>query len=110
MSWEVSAGTVDSAKSHIGVWTVPIGGDECYRLCVHVSDGVNPPVASSKKQCRDYQKSCHSSPEPTGTGREWYSFPRVSFRWGATTAEAENDEQPVHMVYMWMRSLWTNMR
>ena len=91
-NWDVSAGTVDAA----GLWTVPSEATSA-TVFVHVSDGVNTSVASSK-----ISVEIVAPPEPPKpvAPEGMVSIPAGEFQMGSNDPEAENDEQPVHTVYV----------
>ena len=91
-NWEVSAGTVDAA----GVWTVPAEPTNATVL-VHVSDGVNSAVASSRISVEVVAPP--KPPEPVAP-EGMVSIPAGEFQMGSNDPEAQNDEQPVHTVYV----------
>ena len=91
-TWEVSEGTVDSG----GVWSVPSDATSATVL-VHVSDGANPPVASSKKSVT-ITKPAPPPPPPTPEGM--VAIPAGEFQMGSNAPEADDNEQPVHTVYV----------
>ena len=91
-NWEVSEGTVDS----VGVWTVPTEATSAI-VFVHVSDGVNTSVASTKISVEIVAPPDPSKPiVPKGM----VSIPAGEFQMGSTDPEAQDDEQPVHTVYV----------
>ena len=91
-SWEVSEGTVDA----IGVWSVPSDATRATVL-VRVGDGVNSAVTSSKISVEIVAPPDPSKPiGPQGM----VSIPAGEFQMGSNAPEAENDEQPVHTVYV----------
>ena len=91
-SWEVSEGTVDA----IGVWSVPSDATRATVL-VRVGDGVNSAVTSSKISVEIVAPPDPSKPiGPQGM----VSIPAGEFQMGSNDPEAENDEQPVHTVYV----------
>ncbi len=90
--WEVSEGTVDVA----GVWTVPAEATTATVL-VHVGDGVNSAVASSKISVEIVPPS--SPPESIAT-EGMVLIPAGEFQMGSNNPEAQTDEQPVHTVYL----------
>ena len=90
--WEVSEGTVDAA----GVWTVPAEATRATVL-VHVGDGVNSAVTSSKISVDVVAPLDPSKPiVPEGM----VSIPAGEFQMGSTNPKANTDEQPVHTVYL----------
>ena len=90
--WEVSEGTVDAA----GVWTVPADATSAI-VFVHVGDGVNTSVASSKISVEIVAPLDPSKPiVPKGM----VSIPAGEFQMGSNGPEALNSEQPVHTVYL----------
>ena len=91
-NWDVSAGTVDAD----GLWTVPSEATSAI-VFVHVSDGVNTAVASSK-----ISVEIVAPPEPPKpvAPEGMVSIPAGEFQMGSNDPEAENDEQPVHTVYV----------
>ena len=90
--WEVSEGTVDA----VGVWTVPAEATSAI-VFVHVSDGVNTSVASSKISVEIVAPPDPSKPMvPKGM----VSIPAGEFQMGSNDPEALNHEQPVHTVYV----------
>ena len=91
-NWEVSEGTVDA----VGVWTVPSDATRATVL-VRVGDGVNSAVTSSKISVEIVAPPDPSKPiGPQGM----VSIPAGEFQMGSNDPEAENDEQPVHTVYV----------
>ena len=91
-NWEVSEGTVDV----VGVWTVPSEATSATVL-VHVSDGVNSSVASSKISVEIVAPPDPSKPMvPKGM----VSIPTGEFQMGSNDPKAQNHEQPVHTVYV----------
>ena len=91
-NWEVSEGTVDS----VGVWTIPTEATSAI-VFVRVSDGVNTSVASTKISVEIVAPPDPSKPiVPKGM----VSIPAGEFQMGSTDPEAQNDEQPVHTVYV----------
>ena len=91
-NWEVSEGTVDA----VGVWTVPAEATSAI-VFVHVSDGVNTSVASSKISVEIVAPPDPSKPMvPKGM----VSIPAGEFQMGSNDPEALNHEQPVHTVYV----------
>ena len=91
-NWEVSEGTVDA----VGVWTVPAEATSAI-VFVHVSDGVNTSVASSKISVEIVAPPDPSKPMvPKGL----VSIPAGEFQMGSNAPEALNHEQPVHTVYV----------
>ena len=91
-NWEVSEGTVDA----VGVWTVPAEATSAI-VFVHVSDGVNTSVASSKISVEIVAPPDPSKPiVPKGL----VSIPAGEFQMGSNAPEALNHEQPVHTVYV----------
>ena len=91
-TWEVSEGTVDSG----GVWSVPSAAMSA-TVMVHVRDGVNPPVASSKKSVTITKPA---PPPPPSAPEGMVLIPAGEFQMGSNAPEAQNDEQPVHTVYV----------
>ena len=90
--WEVSEGTVDAA----GVWTVPSDATRATVL-VRVGDGVNSAVTSSKISVNVVAPLDPSKPfAPEGM----VSIPAGEFQMGSNDPEAQNDEQPVHTIYV----------
>ena len=91
-NWEVSEGTVDAA----GVWTVPAEPTSA-TISVYVSDGVNSAVASSK-----ISVEIVGPPEPPKliAPKGMVSIPAGEFQMGSNAPETDNDEQPVHAVYI----------
>ena len=90
--WEVSEGTVDAA----GVWTVPSDATRATVL-VRVGDGVNSAVTSSKISVDVVAPLDPSKPfAPEGM----VSIPAGEFQMGSNDPEAQNDEQPVHTIYV----------
>ena len=90
--WEVSEGTVDAA----GVWTVPADVTSAI-VFVHVGDGINSAVASSKISVEIVAPLDPSKPfAPKGL----VSIPAGEFQMGGNGPEALNSEQPVHTVYL----------
>ena len=91
-NWDVSEGTVDAA----GVWTVPAEPTSAI-VFVHVSDGVNTAVASSK-----ISVEIVAPPEPPKpvAPEGMVSIPAGEFQMGSNDPEADNDERPVHTVYV----------
>ena len=91
-NWEVSEGTVDAA----GVWTVPAEATNATVL-VRVGDGVNSAVTSSK-----ISVNVVAPPDPLKPigPKGMVSIPAGEFQMGSNDPEAENDEQPVHTVYV----------
>ena len=91
-NWEVSEGTVDS----VGVWTVPTEATSAI-VFVHVSDGVNTSVASTKISVEIVAPPDPSKPiVPKGM----VAIPAGEFQMGSNNPEAQDDEQPVHTVYV----------
>ena len=90
--WEVSEGTVDA----VGVWTVPAEATSATVL-VHVSDGVNTSVASSKISVEIVAPPAPSKPVAL---EGMVPIPAGEFQMGSTDPKAQNDEQPVHTVYV----------
>ena len=91
-NWEVSEGTVDA----VGVWTVPADATSAI-VFVHVNDGVNSAVASSKISVEIVAPPDPSKPiVPKGM----VLIPAGEFQMGSTDPEAQNDEQPVHTAYV----------
>ncbi len=90
--WEVSEGTVDAA----GVWTVPAEATTATVL-VHVGDGVNSAVASSKISVEIVAPPDPSNPVAL---EGMVPIPAGEFQMGGTDPEALNNEQPVHTVYV----------
>ena len=91
-NWEVSEGTVDA----VGVWTVPADATSAI-VFVHVNDGVNSAVASSKISVEIVAPPDPSKPiVPKGM----VLIPAGEFQMGSTDPEAQKDEQPVHTVYV----------
>ena len=88
-NWEVSEGTVDV----VGVWTVPAEATSAI-VFVHVSDGVNTSVASSKISVEIVAPSKPIVP------KGMVSIPAGEFQMGSNAPEALNHEQPVHTVYV----------
>ncbi len=88
-TWEVSAGSVDSA----GLWSVPSAATSAL-VSVHVRDGVNPPVTSSKKSVTI------TKPAPPPAPEGMVLIPAGEFEMGSNAPVAQNDEQPVHTVYI----------
>ena len=88
-SWEVSAGTVDS----VGVWSVPTEATRATVL-VRVGDGVNSAVASSPISVEIV------APPGSLVPQGMVLIPAGEFQMGSNDPEAENDEQPVHTVYV----------
>ena len=90
--WEVSEGTVDA----VGVWTVPAEATSA-TVFVHVSDGVNTSVASSK-----ISVEIVAPPDPSKlmVPKGLVSIPAGEFQMGSNDPEALNHEQPVHTVYV----------
>ena len=84
-NWEVSAGTVEAS----GIWTVPAAATSA-TVMVHVSDGVNTLVTSSKISVKII------TPSPEGM----VAIPAGEFQMGSVDPEADNDEKPVHTVYL----------
>lgn len=91
-NWEVSEGTVDAA----GVWTVPAEATSA-TVSVHVSDGINALVTSSRISVEIV--SPPKPPEPT-VPEGMVLIPAGEFQMGSNDPEAQNDEQPVHAVYI----------
>ena len=91
-NWEVSEGTVDA----VGVWTVPAEATSATVL-VHVSDGVNSSVASSKISVEIVPPS--ELPKPI-MPKGMVLIPAGEFQMGSNAPEALNHEQPVHTVYV----------
>ena len=90
--WEVSKGTVDAA----GVWTVPREPTNATVL-VHVNDGVNSAVESSKISVEIVAPPDPSKPiVPKGM----VLIPAGEFQMGSNDPNAEKNEQPVHTVYL----------
>ena len=91
--WEVSEGTVDA----VGVWTVPAEATSATVL-VHVGDGVNSAVTSSKISVDVVAPLDPSKPiVPEGM----VSIPAGEFQMGSNDPKDSNtDEQPVHTVYL----------
>ena len=91
-NWDVSAGTVDAA----GVWTVPAEPTSA-TVSVHVSDGVNSAVASSR-----ISVEIVAPPEPPKpvAPEGMVSIPAGEFQMGSNDPESQTDEQPVHTVYV----------
>ena len=90
--WEVSEGTVDAA----GVWTVPAEATNATVL-VHVNDGVNTSVESSKISVEIVVPPDPSKPVvPEGM----VLIPAGEFQMGSNDPKAQNNEQPVHTVYV----------
>jgi formylglycine-generating enzyme required for sulfatase activity len=87
--WKVSEGTVNAA----GVWTVPREPMNAAVL-VHVSDGVNSSVASSKISVEILPPS-----EPLAP-KGMVAIPAGEFQMGNNSEWAANNEQPVHTVYL----------
>ena len=89
--WKVSEGTVNAA----GVWTVPAEAARATVL-VHVSDGINSSVASSKISVEIVPPSGPIVP------KGMVSIPAGEFQMGSNDPgqRAENNEQPVHTVYI----------
>ena len=94
-NWDVSAGTVDAA----GVWTVPAEPTSAI-VFVHVSDGVNSAVASSKISVEIVPPPKPPEPPKPVAPEGMVSIPAGEFQMGSNDPEAENDEQPVHTVYV----------
>ena len=98
-TWEVSEGTVDSG----GLWSVPSDATSATVL-VHVSDGANPPVASPKSSVQIIKKvvppPTTPTPPPPSAPEGMVLIPAGEFQMGSNAPEAENDEQPVHTVYV----------
>ena len=90
--WEVSEGTVDA----VGVWTVPAEATTATVL-VHVGDGVNSAVASSKISVEIVAPPDPSNPVAL---EGMVPIPAGEFQMGGTDPEALNHEQPVHTVYL----------
>ena len=91
-NWEVSEGAVDA----VGVWTVPADATSATVL-VHVNDGVNSAVTSSKISVEIVPPPDPSKPiVPEGM----VLIPAGEFQMGSTDPEAQKDEQPVHTVYV----------
>ena len=90
--WEVSEGTVDA----VGVWTVPAEATSA-TILVHVSDGVNTSVASSKISVEIVAPPDPSNPVAL---EGMVPIPAGEFQMGGTDPEALNHEQPVHTVYL----------
>ena len=76
-----------------GVWSVPSAAASATVL-VHVRDGINPPVASSKKSVTI------TKPPPPSAPAGMVLIPAGEFQMGSNAPEARNDEQPVHTVYV----------
>ena len=91
-NWDVSAGTVDAD----GIWTVPAEPTSA-TVFVHVSDGVNSAVASSR-----ISVEVVAPPEPPKpvAPEGMVSIPAGEFQMGSNDPEADNTEQPVHTVYV----------
>ena len=90
--WEVSEGTVDA----VGVWTVPAEATRATVL-VHVGDGVNSAVTSSKISVDVVAPLDPSKPiVPEGM----VSIPAGEFQMGSNDPRTQNHEQPVHTVYV----------
>ena len=95
--WEVTEGTVDAA----GVWTVPREPMNATVL-VHVSDGINKAVESTKISVEILPPSEPLAPEGM------VSIPAGEFQMGSPPPQTGNtwwirrtqDEQPVHTVYL----------
>ena len=94
-NWDVSAGTVDAA----GVWTVPAEATRA-TVSVHVSDGVNSAVTSSKISVEIVAPPEPPKPPKPITPEGMVSIPAGEFQMGSNDPEAGNDEQPVHTVYV----------
>ena len=94
-NWDVSAGTVDAA----GVWTVPAEPTSAI-VFVHVSDGVNSAVASSRISVEIVPPPKPPEPPKPITPEGMVSIPAGEFQMGSNDPEARNDEQPVHTVYV----------
>ena len=88
--WEVSEGTVDA----VGVWTVPAEATRAI-VFVHVGDGVNISVASSKISVEIVAPPDPSNPVAL---EGMVPIPAGEFQMGGTDPEALNHEQPVHTV------------
>ncbi len=96
-NWDVSAGTVDAA----GLWTVPSEATGATVL-VHVSDGVNSAVASSRisvEVVAPPKPPKPVAPEPVAP-EGMVLIPAGEFQMGSNDPEAGDDEQPVHTVYV----------
>ena len=91
-NWEVSEGTVDA----VGIWTVSAEATSATVL-VHVSDGVNTSVASSKISVDIVVPPDPSKPVAL---EDMVPIPAGEFQMGSTDPEAQNDEQPVRTVYL----------
>ena len=98
-TWEVSGGTVDSG----GLWSVPSEATSA-TVMVHVSDGANPPVASPKSSVTIIKKvvppPTTPTPPPPSAPEGMVLIPAGEFQMGSNAPEAQNDEQPVHTVYV----------
>lgn len=95
--WKVSDGTVDAA----GVWTVPREPMNAAVL-VHVSDGVNKAVQSSKISVEILPSSKPLAPEgmvsiPAGEFQMGRDAPRTQHIWWLRSTA---DERPRHTVYV----------
>ena len=95
--WKVSDGTVDTA----GIWTVPREPMNATVL-VHVSDGVNEAVASSKVSVEILPPSKPLAPEgmvsiPAGEFQMGNSDPQTEHIWWNRRTQ---DERPAHTVYV----------
>ena len=90
--WEVSEGTVDA----VGVWTVPAEATTATVL-VHVGDGVNSSVESSKISVEIVAPPDPSNPVAL---EGMVPIPAGEFQMGSNDPEALNNEQPVHTVYV----------
>ena len=89
-TWEVTAGTVDSA----GLWSVPSAATSA-TVWVHVRDGINTPVASSR-----ISVEIVLSLKPIAPPEGMVLIPAGEFQMGSNAPEAYDDEQPVHTVYV----------
>ena len=94
-NWEVSEGTVDA----VGVWTVPAEATSA-TVWVHVRDGVNTPVTSSKISVEIVPPPKPPEPPKPVAPEGMVSIPAGEFQMGSVDPEAYDDEQPVHTVYV----------
>ena len=99
--WEVSEGTVDA----VGVWTVPAEATSATVL-VHVSDGVNTSVASSKISVEIVAPPDPSKPVAL---EGMVPIPAGEFQMGAPTRRLKTMNSRCTPSTS-MRSLWTNTR
>ena len=95
--WKVSDGTVDAA----GVWTAPAEATNATVL-VHVNDGVNPSVQSSKISVEILPPSGPIAPEgmvsiPAGEFQMGNNAPQTQHIWWNRRTQ---DERPAHTVYV----------